>query len=468
MNRYPTSLKFLLALSMATFSVCILQAQVWDEAANGGGDAGDFPAGGYQGADGAGTFTTITGNNADGIDSYLIEITDAANFFIADDSTLDTRGYLWNLDGSAFCTNDDDPNGAEPDFSFGFGDGSTHPGVIIGVVGTVSNGQMFVLSIGANTDEVFGPGDADVFEPYPTFPPPTFTELQGPTGNPFERYRVGGKGPYTIQLSGCRLGPGPSVPGGEATGLVWDEQVNGGGDAGKFPEGDFQMGDGSDCYSVITGSNEGVFDGIDAYAIEITDAENFYIDDTGGNDTKAYFWNVDGSPFMACDDNAGPNRFGFSLGFGDRNTHLGDILPNPDSIGTVENGETYILSVGSFGDEALSTTGVPVFFDVGTNYEAAAGPFAGKSFQTYNATGNATTYILRLQGCVLAGSVCAKGCDFDLGDVNRDGAVDLEDVDPFVAAISQGSTQCEADIDGDGLVTLEDVDPFVVLLSTGG
>ena len=465
MCKFPTSLKFLLALSMATFSVGILQAQVWDEAANGGGDAGSFPAGGYQGADGAGTFTTITGNNADGIDSYLIEITDAANFFIADDSTLDTRGYLWNLDGSAFCTNDDDPNGADPDFSFGFGDGSTHPGVIIGMVGTVSNGDLYVLSIGANVDDVFGPGDVEVFEPLPIGA--TFTELQGPTGNPFDRYRAGGKGPYTIQLSGCRLGPGPSVPGGEATGLVWDEQVNGGDDAGKFPEGDFQMADGSDCYSVITGSNEGVLDGIDAYAIEITDAENFYIDDTGGNDTKAYLWNMDGSPFLACDDNAGPNRFGFSLGFGDRNTHLGDILPNPDSIGTVENGTVYILSVGSFGDEALSTTGVPMFFDVGTNYEAAAGPFAGKSFQTYNATGNAGSYILRLQGCVLAGSTCAKGCDFAVGDVNQDGTVSLLDVDPFVTLLTSQGFQCEADVNEDGAVTLLDVDPFIGLL-TGG
>ncbi len=61
-----------------------------------------------------------------------------------------------------------------------------------------------------------------------------------------------------------------------------------------------------------------------------------------------------------------------------------------------------------------------------------------------------------------------KGCTNPLGDVNLDGKVNLEDVDPFVAALSVGSTQCEADIDGDGLVTLEDVDPFVVLLAGGG
>ena len=60
------------------------------------------------------------------------------------------------------------------------------------------------------------------------------------------------------------------------------------------------------------------------------------------------------------------------------------------------------------------------------------------------------------------------GGDCLIGDVNLDGKVNLEDVDPFVAALSVGSTQCEADIDGDGMATLEDVDPFVALLAGGG
>ncbi len=69
---------------------------------------------------------------------------------------------------------------------------------------------------------------------------------------------------------------------------------------------------------------------------------------------------------------------------------------------------------------------------------------------------------------VLAAVGGSKGCDNPLGDVNLDGFVNLEDVDPFVIAISQGSTQCEADINQDGSVTLEDVDPFVALLAGGG
>ena len=55
--------------------------------------------------------------------------------------------------------------------------------------------------------------------------------------------------------------------------------------------------------------------------------------------------------------------------------------------------------------------------------------------------------------------------DVLLGDVNRDGFVNLLDVAPFVDLISAGGFQIEADINQDGLVNLLDVSPFVVLLS---
>ena len=60
-----------------------------------------------------------------------------------------------------------------------------------------------------------------------------------------------------------------------------------------------------------------------------------------------------------------------------------------------------------------------------------------------------------------------KGCEFDLGDVNMDGSVDLLDVDPFVAAVLGGEFICEADANEDGVVDLLDVDPFVALILGG-
>ncbi len=54
-----------------------------------------------------------------------------------------------------------------------------------------------------------------------------------------------------------------------------------------------------------------------------------------------------------------------------------------------------------------------------------------------------------------------------LGDINRDGNVDLLDVSPFVDLLTEGAYQIEGDINGDGAVNLLDVAPFIELL-TGG
>lgn len=52
-----------------------------------------------------------------------------------------------------------------------------------------------------------------------------------------------------------------------------------------------------------------------------------------------------------------------------------------------------------------------------------------------------------------------------LGDVNMDGAVNLLDVDPFIALLSSGQYQAEADINQDGVVNLLDVAPFIGVLA---
>lgn len=62
------------------------------------------------------------------------------------------------------------------------------------------------------------------------------------------------------------------------------------------------------------------------------------------------------------------------------------------------------------------------------------------------------------------GACPTKGCDFAIGDVNQDGAVNLVDVQPFVDLLVSSGFQCEADINEDGAVDLLDVDPFVTLL----
>ena len=55
--------------------------------------------------------------------------------------------------------------------------------------------------------------------------------------------------------------------------------------------------------------------------------------------------------------------------------------------------------------------------------------------------------------------------DVLLGDINRDGSVNLLDVDGFVELLIAGQFQLEADINGDGAVNLLDVSLFVALLA---
>ena len=55
-------------------------------------------------------------------------------------------------------------------------------------------------------------------------------------------------------------------------------------------------------------------------------------------------------------------------------------------------------------------------------------------------------------------------CQFALGDINEDGVVDFNDIEPFVDVVFGGGFLCQADINGDGVVDFNDIEPFVELL----
>ena len=74
--------------------------------------------------------------------------------------------------------------------------------------------------------------------------------------------------------------------------------------------------------------------------------------------------------------------------------------------------------------------------------------------------------------CNVGGAGDSRGFDdflvafgTQIGDINRDGFVDLLDVEPFVEVLSNGHSQNEADINRDGVVNLLDIAPFVELLT---
>ncbi len=88
-------------------------AQVWDETANGGGDAGDLLAT-AQVCAGSGTLAAITGNNAAAdVDMFKIQICDSANFTASTVGavTWDTQLFLFDSEGMGVTHDDDNPGG---------------------------------------------------------------------------------------------------------------------------------------------------------------------------------------------------------------------------------------------------------------------------------------------------------------------------------------------------------------------
>ncbi len=203
-------------MAMAT----VASADVWDEIANGGGDAGDFPGGGFQTQTSLTIYDIITGNNLDGIDSYLITVNDASIFFLHDiggaDFT-DTKAFLWRLDGSPVMANDDEPGNPGGDFNFGFGDANTHAGNIIGNPGKVEDGDQYILSIGAFLDEAQDAANNRMF----IDDLGDFQALTGPTGaGPFDHYVFSGAGAYRVELIGAHFGKIPAPGAGALLGIA--------------------------------------------------------------------------------------------------------------------------------------------------------------------------------------------------------------------------------------------------------
>jgi len=90
------------------------------------------------------------------------------------------------------------------------------------------------------------------------------------------------------------------------------------------------------------------------------------------------------------------------------------------------------------------------------------------------------TIPLTLSRVRFAGTATVRSVNFQRGDMNCDGAIDLFDIDPFTVALTSATQNppfadynsqyagCEpqlADVNADGVVDLFDIDPFVNLLT---
>jgi len=115
--------------------------------------------------------------------------------------------------------------------------------------------------------------------------------------------------------------------------------------------------------------------------------------------------------------------------------------------------ETFCSTVAGDGSQDLTV----VTFPISATVPAGTNTLVVEIFTPGSDTDPATDFCLNN----------SKGCDFEIGDANEDGSVDLLDVSAFVSLVTSGGFLCQADVNDDGVVNLLDVGPFVDIL-TGG
>lgn len=164
-------MKSILSLMVVAGMTCAAQAQIWDEFANGGGDAGDL-AGTAQMTAGVGALNVITGDyEANGIDLFAIRIADPAGFaaLYVTPTTFDTQMYLFDINGNGVAFNDDRSgllSGLMGSDTFTSNGSGTLAGVLVA-------GDCYLLGVSRYNRDPRDAGNLAIF-------PNTFTGVHGP------------------------------------------------------------------------------------------------------------------------------------------------------------------------------------------------------------------------------------------------------------------------------------------------
>ena len=242
----------------------------------------------------------------------------------------------------------------------------------------------------------------------------------------------GGFVSYTSPVSGITVGPSRTVK--------WDD-IRGGGD-------DFDI-NGQTIFNVIRGDNDAAEDdfGNDALIYLTFDA-------TGFQDLQFRF-DIEGTPGQPDPNNPNaeiedtlPTQFDVFI----RTTGPNGTWFRPDELNNIEIeffdydpvdpenqfGETGYISLGSALDNASQVEIIFNDFDGETANDEM-------EIDNFEIVGNVASVLL--------------------GDINRDGVVDFQDIPLFVGAITAGDFLAEADIDQSGEVDFLDIVPFINILT---
>ncbi|MEN3000793.1 MAG: DVUA0089 family protein [Armatimonadota bacterium] len=428
----------LLTISALSLSA---QAQTWTEQ----GDAGDLPETAQ--STGSGSLTEIQGSlGASDVDMYAIYISDPANFSASTvgGATWDTQLWLFDSDGKGVVHNDDAVGTAVTQSRI---DNST---------GCLTGRQpgVYYLAISRFNRDPIGCGEGLIWRNDP------FREVRCPdSGTPDQTSRVAGwTGTttggvnYRIFLTGAQgatAGDPADCPPFEG----WDEQQNGGGDAGDLPTTAqiVNLPDAVHCQTPVQrvrgdlGAND-----VDMYVICITDPANFVATTVGTTtwDTQLWLFNCDGVGIVANDDYGGT---------------LQSRLDNTPSC--IQQGGIYLLAISRWNRDPVDSNGSALWASGTLSCATNTNPIAGWT----GTTAAAGRYIITLQGAYFVrptGCVEPPSCQPHNGDVDNNNCVDDADLLAVLFAFGQtGSNLGRVDVNCDEVV--DDADLLQVLFNFG-
>ena len=236
----------------------------------------------------------------------------------------------------------------------------------------------------------------------------------------------------------------------------WDEQVNGGGDAGD-QLASAQTPTGTDPLTSMSGAID--FEGdVDLYLINVCDPASFsattYQNDDAGLDTRMFLFKTDGTGVTFDDDV--PDGYPGDQSLTSRVS--GQFVPSPGA---------YYLAVTSYDVTPLDADGNALWNEMPYNVERAPdGPGAASALASWDFSfADTDSYRIALTGACFAsggGSMCDP-------DVNQDGNADQGDVDYLINVVAGGDnpTSIDPDFNHDGNVDQGDIDALVNVIAGG-
>jgi hypothetical protein len=237
--------------------------------------------------------------------------------------------------------------------------------------------------------------------------------------------------------------------------VVWDEVVNGGGDAGDLPDG-AQVVAGSGSVSRITGVVDA--GNADMFRINICDSSVFQASTVEGADfdTQLWLFNTDGTGVAFNDDTTGGQS----------------VIDN--SLVT-SNGE-YLLAISGYNYDAVDASGQLIWNNTPFGgVRGPDGPGAASPISAWAGASGDGDYTIRLNGACFStggGPRCVADFDDGTGTGMPDGAVTIDDLLYYLGVYENGAAS--ADVDNgtgtgtrDGGVTIDDLLYYLIRYEQG-